>query len=380
MWPIPRARSIFDRIAAALEAGILLIRPDGDPVKLSMAVRGAQGVFSQIIRAIAPEIRELHDHQAWWGRQYMPDSADDEAMIRRHASIWGVDGRGALTAVGSVLVEGIPGKTLPAGIALAASSGQQYATTIPAVIAGNGSVIIPAIASTAGASGNLAAGVQLGLVSGGVAGISKISVSSAFEGGADEMTPDELKTAYMRRIRQPPHGGAVSDYLPWVQEVADVLAVKVIPDWIGRGSVGVAVVMKDDDGSARAPTAEELERIQTHLGDLSSSVGVKPVTARVIVLAGELTAVPLALRLRPDAALTRVAVAEAFRRFILTIGDDDDSQNDSPIGAIIEPSRISEALSAAEGEYAHDLINPSAKYTLGPLQYPVPGSITWVLS
>ncbi len=379
MWPIPRARAIFDRIAAALEAGILSIRPDGDPVKLSMAVRGAQGVFSQIIRAIAPEIRELHDHQAWWGRQYMPDSADDEAMIRRHASIWGVDGRGALIAVGSVLIEGTPGTTLPAGVSLAASSGQQYETTVPAVIAGSGGVIVPAIASSAGARGNLAAGVQLSLTSG-PAGISRASVSSAFEGGADEMSPDELKASYLRRIRQPPHGGASSDYLPWVQEVADALAVKVVPDWAGRGSVGVVVVMKNNDGSARSPTLEELDRIQAHLGYPSSSVGVKPVTARVIALAGELTAVPLTVRLRPDAALTRVAVSDAFRRFILTIGDDDDNQNESPIGAVIEPSRISEALSAAEGEYAHDLIVPSARYTLGPVQYPVPGSITWVQS
>lgn len=379
MWPIPRARAIFDRIAAALEAGILAIRPYADPIKLSMAVRGAQGVFSQIIRAVAAEIRELHDHLAWWARQYMPDSADDEAMIRRHANIWGADGRGALTAVGSVLIEGAPGTVLPAGILLTASSGLQYETTVPAVIAGGGSVIVPAIASNAGVRGNLAAGIQLSLT-GGPAGVSRASVSSAFEGGADEMTPDELKAAYMRRIRQPPHGGAGSDYLPWVQAVADALAVKVLPDWIGRGSVGVVVVMKDSDGTARSPTAEELGRIQAHLGHPSSATGVKPVTARVIVLAGELTEVPLTVRLRPDAAVTRAAVTAAFRRFILTIGDDDDNQNESPIGAVIEPSRISEALSAAEGEYAHDLIDPPARYTLGPLQYPVPGSITWVQS
>ncbi|EHS51483.1 Baseplate J family protein [Rhizobium sp. PDO1-076] len=376
-WIIPRAKSIFERIASALEGNILVLRPDADPRKVSLAVRSKSGVFSQILRAVAPEIREVHDHQAWWARQYMPDSADDETYIRRHSSVWGVDGRPAILAVGSVLIEGVPTTALPSGIALSAGNGQLYETTAAATIGPGGTIVVSAVATTAGLAGNLEAGIRLSTV---VAypEITKVTVSTAFAGGADELTPDELKAAYLERIRNPPHGGAAGDYPVWVKEVADALAVKVIPEWIGRGSVGVVVVMKDEDGAARVPTEDEIETMQTHLGPQSSATGVRPVTAKAIVIPAELEAVPLSVRLRPDTAATRLAVTEAFTRYIATIGDDDDSQNDSPIGALIEYSRISEAISAASGEYAHDLVVPAASYTLASTHQPVPGVITWV--
>lgn len=377
VWPITRAQAIFERIAAGVEAGILTIRPDADPRKLSKAVRNRFGVFFQVFSSVAPEIRELHDHQAWWARQYMPDSADDETMIRRHAGIWGVDERGTIKAVGAVIIEGAPGTLLPSGIALSSSDGILFETTGGATISGAGTATVPAIASSAGSAGNLAAGVQLATVAV-VSGVVKVTVSTAFAGGADEMTPEELQAAYLLRIREPAHGGAGFDYPTWVREVADALAVKVIPEWIGRGSLAVVVIMRGDDGSARVPTTEEIDRIQSHLGEFGSSLGVRPVTARVIVVPGVLTDVPISVRLRPDNAATRTAVQEAFSRFIATLGDEEDTGNDGPIGATIEPSRISEAISAAEGEYAHDLTVPAAKYTLAETHFPIPGAITWV--
>jgi uncharacterized phage protein gp47/JayE len=376
-WITPRAKAIFERIASALETSLLVLRPDADPRKVSLAVRSSAGVFSQILRAISPEIRELHDHQSWWGRQYMPDSADDESMIRRHSSIWGVDGRPAIVAVGSVLIEGLPTTALPSGIALSAGNGQLYKTTSVATIGPGGTIIVAAASTTAGLSGNLEAGIRLSTV---VAypEITKVTVSTAFAGGADEPAPEELKAAYLERIRNPPHGGASGDYPVWVKEVADALAVKVVPEWIGRGSVGVVVTMQDEDGLARVATEDEIEAIQAYLGPQSSALGVKPVTARVIVVPAVLEAIPISVRLRPDTAATRLAVTEAFTRFIASIGDEEDQQNDSPIGALIERSRVSEAISAASGEYAHDLIVPAASYTLSNTHHPITGTITWV--
>jgi uncharacterized phage protein gp47/JayE len=104
---------------------------------------------------------------------------------------------------------------------------------------------------------------------------------------------------------------------------------------------------------------------------------VRPVTAHAVVVTAEMTAIPITVRLRPDTVATRAAVTEAFTRYVATIGDADDAQNASPIGAIIEPSRISEALSAASGEYAHDLVVPAARTVLDSRQYPIAGTITW---
>lgn len=180
----------------------------------------------------------------------------------------------------------------------------------------------------------------------------------------------------MAYIRQRPHGGAGFDYMSRLREQFDVRAVKPITDWVGRGSVGVIVAMKDGT-SARAPTVSEMAEQLEYLGAPGSSSGVRPVTAYVVIVPAKMRAIPITVRLRPDGVSTRAAVEEAFAAFIATIGDESDDQNDSPIGALIEPSRISEAISAASGEYAHDLISPSAPFRLERDEYPLPGLVTF---
>lgn len=377
VWPVPAAKSIFSRLAAASEVILLGIYPEADVKAISRAVRSARGMFAVVWSAVAPEVRETHDHIAWWARQWMPDSADDETMILRHASIWGTDPRPAKKAVGSVTIEGVAGTVLASGIVLTSTASNSYITTSGGTIAVGGTVTVTAEAVTAGSAGNLESGVQLSTL---VAypEISKVTVATAFAGGADDEEPEEVQVRYLQRIREPPMGGSSSDYKAWVGNVASVYAVKVAEDWIGRGSVGLIIALKDDDGFPRVPTELELTAIGDYLGAQGSQTGVRPVTARVIPLAAELVEVPVSVRLRPDGALTRAAVQTAYDRFIATIGDEDDMENESPIGATIEPSRISEAISAADGEYSHDLTIPAARYTLGTKQCPVATEITWL--
>ncbi|ANM05220.1 Mu-like prophage baseplate assembly J-like protein [Rhizobium phaseoli] len=374
-WPIPTAKVIAAKIAGTIEAGILRLRPDADAAAVSRAVRSVRGVFAQIGRAFSLELREVHDHLAWWGRQYFPDTAEEEYVLR-HAAIWGVEQRGATNAVGSILIEGVAGAPLPSGLQFSASNAVIYQTTAVAAIGAGGTVTVAAAAVAAGTAGNLESGVRVTVVTP-FPEISKATIAAAFVGGADEAEPAEIQAATLERIRQPPHGGAAFDYPTWVGKVVSVKAVGVIEDWVGRGSVGIVVLMKNDDGTARVPSSAEIDVIQAYLGGVGSQTGTRPVTARVIVVPGVLRTLPLTIRLRPDTVITRAAVTDAWQRFVATIGDEDDEQNASPIGAVIEPSRISEAISAAAGEYAHDLDLPAARFTLERTEYPVAGPITF---
>lgn len=377
VWPVPAAKTIFSRLAAASEVILLGIYPEADVKAISRAVRSARGMFAVIWSAVAPEVRETHDHIAWWARQWMPDSADDETMILRHASIWGIEPRPATKAVGSVTIEGVAGTVLASGIVLTSTATNTYVTTSGGTIAAGGTVIVTAQAVTAGSAGNLESGVQLSTLAA-YPEISKVTVATAFAGGADDEEPEEVQVRYLQRIREPPMGGSSQDYQAWVGNVASVYAVKVVEDWIGRGSVGLVIALKNDDGTPRIPTELELTAIGNYIGAQGSQTGVRPVTARVIPVAAELVEVPVSVRLRPDGALTRAAVQLAYDRFIATIGDEDDMENESPIGATIEPSRISEAISAADGEYSHDLTIPAARYTLGTKECPIATEITWL--
>lgn len=374
-WPVNSAKTIAERIASAMEFSISLVKPLVDPLAISRAVRSARGMLAMIGRAVALEVREIHDHVAWWGRMYFVDTAEDE-FVDRHANIWGIAARPATYAVGNITVEGAAGAQLPADLEVAGSDGTIFRTTALAVIPVGGSVIVSAKAVVAGPVGNLEAGIRLRTVNA-FPEINRITVAEGgFAGGAVAETPAELAAAVMAYIRQRPHGGAGFDYPSWLREQFDVRAVKVHTDWVGRGSVGVVVAMKDGT-SARAPTPAEMTEQLDYLGAPGSSSGVRPVTAYVVIVPAKMRMIPITVRLRPDGVVTRAAVQEAFAAFIATIGDESDDQNDSPIGALIEPSRISEAISAASGEYAHDLLLPSAPFRLERDEYPLPGLVTF---
>lgn len=374
-WPVPSAKTVAERIASAMEFSISLVKPLVDPLAISRAVRSARGMLAMIGRAVALEVREIHDHVAWWGRQYFVDTAEDE-FVQRHADIWGIVARPATYAVGNLTIEGAAGTQLPADLEIAGSDGTLYRTTATTVISPNGNATVAAKAVVAGPSGNLEASIRLRTVTA-FPEINRITVAEGgFAGGAEAETPAELAAATMAYIRQRPHGGAGFDYPSWLREEFDVRAVKTETDWVGRGSVGVIVAMKDGT-SARAPTESEMAEQLAYLGAPGSSSGVRPVTAYVVIVPAEMREIPITVRVRPDTVATRAAVHEAYAAFIATIGDENDDQNESPIGARIEPSRISEAISAASGEYAHDLISPSAPFTLDRDQYPLPGVITF---
>lgn len=374
-WPVPSAKTLAERIAAALEQGLAALRPDIDPLAISRAVRSARGVLSMIGRAVALETREVHDHLAWWGRQYFVDSAEDE-FVARHADIWGVTPRPATHAIGTVTIDGIAGATLPAGLELSAADGRQFVTEASATIPPGGTVSVRAKATLAGLAGNIEAGIRLKTVTA-FPDINRITVANdGLAGGAEAETPAELAAATIAHIRQRPHGGAGFDYPTWLRERFDVSAVKVHTDWIGRGSVGVVVAI-NDGATVRAPTADEQADMLAFLGAPGSASGVRPVTAHIVIVPAVIRPIPLVIRLRPDTIATRAAVAEAWRAFLVTVGDDNDALNDSRIGAVLEPSRISEALSAASGEYAHDIVEPALRLALQPNEFPVAGPITF---
>jgi len=375
-WPIPSPKTLAERLAGVAESAIMAVRPAIDPVALSRAVRSARGMLAILLRSVAMEIRAIHDHVAWWGRQYFVDTAEAE-FVARHGSIWGVDPRPATAALGEVVVEGEAGTVLPALLELATADGVILRTTAAATIGGGGSVTVAVAALRPGPDGNVEAGARLVTVVP-FPEILRVTVAApGLDGGAADESPASHAGRIMARIRQAPHGGAGFDYPAWLAAVFPVRAVRPVTDWIGRGSVGVIVAMSDEAGAPRAPSEPELDAMLDYLGPPGSQTGVRPVTAHVVVLAAELEPIDITVRLRPDTAATRAAVTDAFARFVATIGDEEDEVNAWPIGATIEPSRISEAISAASGEYAHDLILPAARYELPVKGLPVAGAITF---
>ncbi|ENU9290361.1 hypothetical protein ACE2MO_005174, partial [Salmonella enterica] len=78
--------------------------------------------------------------------------------------------------------------------------------------------------------------------------------------------------------------------------------------------------------------------------------------------------IPMTIALAKDTAEIRTAVTTELNSLMLRDG--------KPSGKIYH-SRISEAISLATGEVAHQLRVPAADVVLGKTELPVLGNITW---
>lgn len=362
-FPLPTPDEILGRAEAEMEASLIRLRPDKDPDAIARAVRSPEGVIAAHLRTDSLGLYETHLHLRWWGDQYMPDTAERQAL-ERHASVWGVYRRPATRAVGNAVFTGTAGTVVPAGMQLRTPAGAIVETLEPAAVSGSGSVTLGLRSVLGGTAGNAAGGATLAIVTA-LAGLDPQAATldlDGLAGGAEEEKDESLLARFLETIREPGHGGAFFDYPNWVKNAFPASKVKTLPNWLGLGTVGVVVAM----GTATvpvAPTPSELEAIAAHLETQ------RPVTAEVTVIPFVPKPVPFTITLEPDTQPNRAAVANAL---------DDFFAREADIGERMPKSRISEAISAASGEYAHLLTVPAGDVVPAPQELPVRGAITWV--
>lgn len=363
-FPLPSPDTIARGMEQTLEGAVRVARPDATPAALARAVRAPQGIFAALIRTICAALYENHLHLRWWGDQYFPDSAEVE-YLERHASIWGVFRRAPVKAVGNAQFAGLPGTVIPAGLQLSTPSGALVETlAASAPIDGTGLITVALRAVAGGSAANSAGGSTLLVVTvlPGLDPQAAVLDAGGLAGGADTEDDASLLDRLLGVIREPGHGGAAFDYPKWVGEAFAAAKVKTLPNWIGYGSVGVAVVM-GTSAVPRVPTPAEIAAIAAHLETL------RPVTAEVVVIAYVPKVVPVTVGLDPDTQANRSAVTAAINAFFAA---------DARIGERLFRSRLGEAISAASGEYRHDLVTPAADVVCAPSEMTVVGAITFV--
>lgn len=361
-FPLPSPNELAESQAAELAAALKALRPEISPVAIDRAVRSEKGLLAAHARTDAIGLYGTHLHLRWWGDQYMPDTAELEHLIR-HSSIWGVYQREATKAVGYAAFTGTPGLAVPVGLQLRTPGGALVETSGAGVVAGGGSVTLALIASEGGTAANTAGGATLPIVTA-LAGLDPQAATldaDGLVGGTAEETPESLLERLLAVIREPGHGGADFDYPNWVRAAFAASKVKAIANWVGPGSVGVVVAM----GTALAPvlpSPAEIAAIGAHLE------GLRPVTAEVHVVAYLPLVVPFTLAITPDTLANRAAAEAALA---------DHFAREAQIGGVMPLSRISEAISAANGEYAHRLVAPAVAIEPEPRQLPILGAIAW---
>jgi uncharacterized phage protein gp47/JayE len=255
----------------------------------------------------------------WLALQLLPDTAEVE-WLDRHGNIWLVNADGTTGRKMATLAQGTAdftgsasGIVIPIGTILSsAASGAavQYETLEDLVTGLAGSLVPGEIrALDPGIVGNLDPGMSL---SSDIAGITIAAVDVS--GGVDEESDDDLRIRVLERIRQPPQGGDLEDYVRWALAVPGCTRAWCYPLEMGIGTVTVRVMFDDlradNDGF---PIAQDLAAVTGYI-DSVRPVAVKdfwvlsPLKQRVEAYINDLT---------PDTPETRAAIEVSLREMLL---------------------------------------------------------------
>ena len=314
-----------------------------------------------LARVVAGQSHLAHGHISWAARQIMPDTAESE-FLGRWAHVWDVPRKDATKATGEVTFTGTGTALIPAGTKLVRADGLQFVTDVAVNLVAGTATDVAITASATGASYNTAAGVELALVSAldGVNSPATIEADASGDGttgGNAEETDKSLLARLLRRIRNPPHGGAPADYEAWALEVAGVTRAWTLPLWLGEGTVGLAFVRDDDTGSI-LPSAGEITTVRDYIEDRTRL----PVTAALTVIAPTAVDLDPAITLTPNTTAVQDAVSAALEDLlertakVATAGATHTTPN----------SAIREAVSTAVGETDHVLTSPTADGVTDP--------------
>lgn len=316
-----------------------------------------------LARAEAGAVHSLYGYLDFIARQALPDTAEDEFLLR-WVAIWLPDGRKAATfsaGTNAVQVSGSVGTVVPDGTLFVRADGQQFKSVGGVTLSGS-TALVSVQSLEASEASNTGTGVSLSLLVP-VSGLSSTAlvVSPGITGGNDQETMSALRARLIRRIQQPPQGGSAADYETWALEVPGVTRAWVKPLYLGAGTVAVFIA-NDNAVTAPIPDAGTVAAALAHIRSKA------PVTADVSVFAPTVLAVAIAAKLSPNSSATQAAaaaeLADLFKR-------------DAEPGGTIPLSKIREAISIASGMTDSQVTAPVTDVVAGAGQIPVPGTLTW---
>lgn len=312
-------------------------------------------------RVLAGAVHGLYGYLNWLSQQVLPDTAEAE-WLARHAAIWGLARLAATYATGAVSLTGTAGTVVPSATRLRRADGVEFLTMAAITLGTDASA--PVIAGEPGTAGNAAATTALTLVNA-LAGVNANATvaTGGLTGGAAVESDAALRARLLTRIQAPPQGGCARDYVAWTYAAHPAITrAWVFPEEGGPGTVTVR--MMTDDATADGTPAPAI------VAAVASVIeALRPVTARVLVLAPLAAPLAVALHVVPDTTAVRAAVAAALADLI---------RRETSPGGLLLISHLREVISTADGVTDYTMSSPSADVSAALGYITTLGTITWV--
>lgn len=302
---------------------------------------------------------EVYGYIDYLAMNMLPDLCD-ESWLARHAAMKRCPRKGATAASGYMRWEGVSdGLKVTAGSVIQRDDLVQYTATADATSSG-GVLRVPITCSTTGAVGNADDGTALILVTP-VNGLPSSGVADTLTGGFDTEDLETWRARVIERYYWTPQGGADGDYVVWAKEVPGITRAWTYRHWMGTGTVGVMIASSDLINPIPEESTETAAR--QHIEPLAPVAGSDLYVFRPVA-----HTVDFHIRVTPDTPEIRAAITAELRSFLLRDG--------YPQGEL-KVSRISEAISGANGEYSHQLLAPADNISIAKNELAVLGTISW---
>jgi uncharacterized phage protein gp47/JayE len=314
-----------------------------------------------LARAHAGVAYGLYGYLNWMADQILPDSADEETLVRMAALRLNEPRKPAQSASGPASFMAAAGGVLDVDTVLQAADGRTYKVTAGVTtVAGLNSTTLEAV--DAGVLGNAEAGLVLTLVQP-VAGVSSTFtvLAPGLAGGVAQESIESLRARVIRSYRVIAQGGSAEDYETWALEVPGVTRAWCRRNYLGPGTVGL-FVMRDND-VAPVPNPAQLAEVKAYIESL------RPVTAELYVLPPVEVPVLYSIHAVPDTSAVRAAIDLQLR---------DLHQREAGLGDTLLITHIREAVSGSTGETDHQLTAPVANVVPATNHLLTFGGITWL--
>jgi uncharacterized phage protein gp47/JayE len=180
-------------------------------------------------------------------------------------------------------------------------------------------------------------------------------------GGTDQENIEALRARVLEKRAADPSGGNLGDYVIKAKEVAGVTRAWAYENLMGPGTVTVRFVM-DGKNNTIIPDDTEIKAVFDHIENW------RPGTAQVFVVAPKLLPVGIVIgSLEPDTE----AVRENIKKNLATV-----LFKNNP-GQLVRKNDLDSAITAAEGEEDHILLEPTANIQPSVYEIPVLGEVTF---
>lgn len=321
----------------------LITRVEGD-IKggLGLVILLRRSFLKVFARVLAGLSHMLFGYIVYIEKQAFVDTADDDSVIARWGGIWGIDRKEATFADFILSVSGPVGVDIPVNTIYRRSDGVEYQTKTEVTLTGSGDTI-ELVALVAGAAGAVSVADVIPILSPIALLTSNATVLSIVTDPQDTEDIEAYRARILDRIRNPPSGGAATDYIQWAESVAGVTRAWVSPQALGPGTVTVQIVNDDVDPiTASGPIIAAVAAfIET----------VRPVTANVTVVTPTLDATVMNIKIKPNTTDIQNAIIAELQDLFLREAEVAGSYNAPGVvntGEILL-SHIEEAVAVATG-------------------------------